>query len=382
MGARYKIDLKDQSGSLVAEFDAFTSLGVSHRINSIDTCNFSISDEDPRIELFELDGQIEVYRSFPEFGVDWYLEFEGLHRTFTRQTFEDGNRYFTSFARGYNDLLNRRIVAYFAGSAFASKSGVGETVMKAYVDENCGPSATNPPRISDGVTAGLTIEADSASGATWEGAKAYINILAACQDIANKSGIDFKVRGNGAAAFIFRVFDGQLGDDRSVVGLDSATGLNGAGNPPVIFTLNRGNMGGPTYSSKRMNEGNFCFVLGEGIESDRDIVERSDTDAMDDSPWNRKEFSRDARNISTTAGYESAGDSALEENQAEETFTFKPIQVESTLYGRDYFFGDIITGRYADIEKNKKLIGMDIFVSDQGENSPEKISVTLGDVLP
>ena len=89
MAARYKIDLKDQSGVLVAEFDNFTSLNVSHRINSIDTCTFSISDDDDRIDLFELDGQIEVYRSYPEFGVDWYLEFEGLHRTYTRQIFEN-----------------------------------------------------------------------------------------------------------------------------------------------------------------------------------------------------------------------------------------------------------------------------------------------------
>jgi hypothetical protein len=254
--------------------------------------------------------------------------------------------------------------------------------MKEYVDENCGPSATNPPRLDDGVTAGLTIEADAASGDNWEGSKAYINILSVCQDIANKSGIDFKVRGNGAAAFIFRVYDEQLGDDRSVVGLDSVTGLNGAGNPPVIFTLHRGNMGEPVYSLKRMAEGNFCFVLGEGIEADRDIVPRSVPDAIDDSPWNKKEFSRDARNRSTTTGYEDAGDSALEENQAEETFSFRPIQVESTLYGRDYFFGDIITGRYQDIEKNKKLVGMDLIINDQGEKSPESILVTLGDILP
>ncbi|MCK4829931.1 hypothetical protein KA005_80155 [bacterium] len=382
MAARYKVHLKDQSGDLVAIFDDYTSLSVSHRINSIDTCNFSIDDDDSRISLFELDGQIEVYRSYPEYGVEWYLEFEGFHRTFTRQVFENGNRFYTSFARGYNDLLNRRIVGYRAGSAYASKSGVGETVMKEFVDENCGPSATDPPRISDGVITNLTIEADLANGANWTGSKAYINILSVCQDIANRSDIDFKMRGNGAAAFIFRVYNEQLGDDRSVVGLDSATGLNGAGNPPVIFSVGRGNMGEPVYSLKRMNEGNFCFVLGEGVQSDRDVVERSDTDAIDDSPWNKKEFSRDARNRSTTAGYESAGDAALEENQAEETFSFKPIQVESTLYGRDYFFGDIITGRYQDVEKNKKLVGMNILVSDQGEDSPESISVTMGDVLP
>ena len=382
MAARYKVHLKDQAGALVAIFDDFTSLLVSHRINSIDTCNFAIDDDDDRISLFELDGQVEVYRSYPEYDVDWYLEFEGFHRTFNRQIFEDGNRYFTSYSRGYTDLLNRRIVAYYAGSAYASKTGFGETVMKEFVEENCAASATSPTRLSNGVITGFTVEATTDAGDPWTGSKAYINILNVCQDIANNSGIDFKVRGTGVATFEFRVYDGQLGSDRSIVGLVPATGLNGAGNPPVIFSLAHGNMGEPAYSSKRMAEGNFCFVLGEGVESDRDITERSDPVAIADSTWNRKEFSRDARNRSTADGYNSAGDAALEENQAEETFSFKPIQVESTLYGRDYFFGDIITARYGDIEKNKKLIGLDIRTSDQGTDAPETISVALGDVLP
>jgi len=382
MSARYKIHLKNQSGDLVAIFDDFTSLTIGHRINSIDTCSFAIDDDDSRIDLFETDGQIEVYRSYPEFGVDWYLEFEGFHRTFSRQHFEDGNRYFTSNARGYNDLLRRRIVAYYAGTDQASKSGAGETVMKEFVDENCGPSATSPPRISDGVITGLTIEADAAQGDSWAGSKAYINILDVCQDIANNSGLDFKVRGNGAAQFVFRVYSGQLGDDRSVTGLDSSTGLNGAGNAPVIFTLNRGNMGMPVFSQKRMNERNYCYVLGQGQQSDREIVVREDTDTTDDSPWNKIEFTRDARNYSTTVSYQNAGDAALVENQFEETFSFEPLQIESTLYGRDYFFGDIITARYAGFERNKKFIGMDIMVNNTQADSPEKISVTLGDVLP
>lgn len=382
MSARYKIHLKDQSGDLVAIFDDYTSLTIGHRINSIDTCTFSIDDDDSRIDLFELDGQVEVYRSYPEFDVDWYLEFEGFHRTKTRQTFTDGNRYFTSGSRGYNDLLRRRIVAYYAGTDYANKSDIGETAMKEYVEENCAASATSPPRIANGVITGFTVEADNLNGDPWAGSKAYINILDVCQDIANNSGIDFKVRGNGAAQFVFRVYDGQLGDDRSVTGLDSATGLNGAGNAPVIFTLGRGNMGGPVYSLKRMNERNYCYVLGQGQQSDRDVVEREDSDATDDSPWNKVEFTRDARNYSTIASYQNAGDAALVENQAEETFSFEPLQVESTLYGRDYFFGDLITARYADVERNKKIVGMDIMVNNTQTQNPENISLTLGDILP
>lgn len=382
MAARYKVHLKDQSGNLVAIIDDFTNLQVSHRLNSISTYNFQIDASDPVVDLFELDGQIEIYRNDSVNGIDWYLEFEGFHRNFTTQTFENGRETYTSYGRCYNDLLNRRIIAYYSGSAYASKSGVGETVMKEYVDENAGPGATNPPRVFDGVTLGLSIEADAARGDAWAGSKSWQNLLTVCQQIANVSNIDFDIVGTGAQTFEFRVYDEQLGSDRTTDGLDIVTGLNGAGNAPVIFALAKGNMQQPTYSLKRMNEKNAVLVLGEGIADDRETEEREDATAIADSPWNRCETTKDARNYSTVAGYQSVGDNALEEGQAEELFDFVPLQVESTLYGRDYFFGDKITARYKDFERDKKIISVDILVNQEGSSNPEKLSIVLGDILP
>ena len=73
MAARYKVHLKDQSGILVAIIDDYTNLQIAHRINSVSTYNFQINGDDDCIELFELDGQVEVYRSDPNNGIDWYL---------------------------------------------------------------------------------------------------------------------------------------------------------------------------------------------------------------------------------------------------------------------------------------------------------------------
>jgi len=382
MSARYKIHLKDQSGSLVAIIDDYTNLSVSHRINSISSYNFQIDGNDDRIELIELDGQIEIYRSDAYNGIDWYLEFEGFHRSFTKQTFENGRKTYTSFGRGYNDLLNRRYIGYYSGTDQASKSGVGETIMKEFVDENAGPSATTPPRITDGVMLGLSIEADAARGDNWTGSKSWINLLTTCQEISNVSGIDFNIVGTGAQTFSFMVYGEQLGSDRSVAGLDPNTGLNGAGEYPVVFSLNKGNMKLPSYSLKRSAEGNACLVLGEGIATDRETREVKDAAAILDSPWNRMEFSKDARNYSTDSGYQSVGEDAIEERQKKEAFNFNVMQVPSTLYGKHYFFGDKVTGQYDDVERNKKIIAIDIIVNNQGSDNPETLAVVLGDVLP
>lgn len=382
MSARYKIHLKDQTGTLVAIIDDFTNLQISHRLNSIGTYNFQMDAEDPVTALFELDGQVEIYRSDAQYGIDWYLEFEGFHRNFTKETFENGRQTYTSYGRSYNDLLNRRHILYYSQTAYASKSGVAETVMKEFVDENAGPSATNPPRLANGVTLGLSMEADAARGENWEGSKAWQNLMTVCQQIAIVGNIDFNIVGTGAQTFTFMTYLGQLGTDRTNDGLSLITGLNGAGNAPVIFSLPKGNMEVPSYSEKRMNEKNAFLVLGSGIGDERDTEIRTDASAIDDSPWNRMEGTKDARNFSTAAGYQSVGDAALEDNQAEKLFNFKTLQVPSTLYGQHYFFGDKVTAFYDDVEEDKKIVAVDILVNAEGDQNPEQLDITLGDILP
>lgn len=382
MSARYKIHLKDQTGTLVAIIDDFTNLQISHRLNSIGTYNFQMDAEDPVTALFELDGQVEIYRSDAQYGIDWYLEFEGFHRNFTKETFENGRQTYTSYGRSYNDLLNRRHILYYSQTAYASKSGVAETVMKEFVDENAGPSATNPPRLANGVTLGLSMEADAARGENWEGSKAWQNLMTVCQQIAIVGNIDFNIVGTGAQTFTFMTYLGQLGTDRTNDGLSLITGLNGAGNAPVIFSLPKGNMEVPSYSEKRMNEKNAFLVLGSGIGDERDTEIRTDASAIDDSPWNRMEGTKDARNFSTAAGYQSVGDAALEDNQAEKLFNFKTLQVPSTLYGQHYFFGDKVTAFYDDVEEDKKIVAVDILVNAEGDKNPEQLDITLGDILP
>lgn len=368
----YKVRLKDQSGILVAEFDAWRSLSFSHIINSPGACRLEIDALDPRAALFELDGQIEVWRRNLDVGLDWYIEWEGFHRTQNDLTQQNDNESFVSYALGYLSLLNRRHIMYFAGTAQTDKSGAGEAVLKEFVDENAGPSALSANgRLGgvDGTIAGLTIEADQGNGASWEGARAYKNLLTVASEIAVETGVDIEVVGLGVAAYEFRVHDGQRGEDRTVVGLDAA-GLNGAGNAPVIFSRVFGNMAIPLFSVNRSTEINAVYALGQGEESDRTVVLRQDLSAIADSPINRVEMIRNATQESTTAGLNSVGDEALTENQKKETLRFDALQIEGTFYGKDYTWGDLITARYRTSEFNKKIVDVRLVVSNTqgGEN--------------
>jgi hypothetical protein len=376
MAPRYKIHIKDQSGALVGILTDWKSLEFKRKLNDISECTLELSGIDSHINLFDLDGQIEIWRCDADASIAWYLEFEGLHRTEQRETKGKGELLYTSKGVGYNDLLNRRIILYNSSSAYTDKSAVGETAMKEYVDENAGPSATSGPRLLEsGVTTGLSIEADAAAGAVWTGAQAFKNLLSTLQEISKSVSLDFGIVGVGAALFEFQV-RAIWGADRTNVGLVHATGLNAAGNTPIVFALEFGNMINPVYSLSRANEITAVVSMGQGLSGNRILALKTNAPAIAESTWNLKESSRGANNEYTSAQLDSGGDAFLEDNQAKEVFTFDVMQIPSCLYGRDYFFGDLVTARYETIERQKKIIGVTIKL----ENGKEDISLELSDV--
>ncbi len=379
MAPRYSVRIKDVAGALVAEITDWYSLSFTHRVNGVGSYNLQIDGDLNVINQFVLDGQIEIWRSdlVASPVIARYLEYEGFHRTPVRQTTGDGRSLFSSIGANYDHLLTRRIILYPPGSVQVAKAAVGETVIKEYVDENAGPGATTPPRLlSAGNMIGLTIQADGAVGLVWTGSRAYRNLFDVIAEVGKESNIDFGIVGTGPATFEFQAKLAPWGDDRTTVGLNPATGLNAAGNAPVIFSLSFGNMDTPVYSLNRGQEVNAVLALGQGQEADRLIVERTNVVAIAESTWNRMEASRQGNMETAVAGLQSVGDEALEALQAKETFGFQALQIPSTLYGRDYFLGDLVTARYKNIERNKKIVGVTVTVAEGNEN----ISLELSDV--
>lgn len=373
MAWRYQVRVKNAAGALVAVIED-ASFTIVRKVNDIGSHRLDISGISPNALVFVLDGQVEVWRRDIVEDIDWYLEYEGFHRTPIWFTTQEGDDRFISLGVTYEDLLKRRIILYAKDSAGAAKSGSGESVIKDYVDENAGPGATSPPReLSSGVTAGLIIEADNAAGGSWAGDRAYENLLDVVKEIAQATGVDFRTIGTGPATFEFQA--GDLATDRTTDGLNPITGLNGVGNAPVIFALGFGNMISPSYSVEHREEGNAVAVLGQGIEDDRVLIERSDAAAIAASTWNRSEASKNANQEDTVQGLNSAGDALLDQLQAKETLDFEVVQTPASLYGRDYFLGDLVTARYKDFEVNRQIQEVEIEIAD----GHETIRILMGE---
>lgn len=368
--ARYQVRLKDNTGVVVAVFDDWRSLQYQRKVNSAGYITFIINGDDERAALIETDGQIEVLRAIPG-KVAWYTDFDGIMENRFDETSENGNRQLTITGSGLNGLLARRIIAYLSSDTQADKTGVAETVMKQYVNENIGPGATTPPRqLSSGVMAGFAVEANAGAGSAWTGQRASRGLLETLQDIANASGVDFDVVRTGAAAFEFRVYASQLGYDRTTTGLVYATGLNAAGYAPIVFSIELGNIAKAMYSVKRSGMANAVYVYGQGTGALRDVVVAEDAADLAASPYARREMARNGSSQDNTLDLQQLANEYLNQFMPRASFEFTPLFTDATLYGVDFNLGDKITAEYNGVSFNKRITAVTITVSGDGEAPP------------
>lgn len=375
--SRYHVVLKDQTGARVAMFTEFASLEFEKVANDIGSFAISFYDnKDPRFALFELDGQIEVYRSLPYAGLDWYLEYEGLVRRFLRTTDESGRAMVMFTGYGYNHLLSRRVIGYKSGTIYAQGVGDLETAVKYFAWYNCDPLyATEPSRIRDGSISGFSSEPIIAGlpYANWTKDHAFENLLDVLREISDYSltttptyySIYFSLTGNGAGQFYFRTHANQLGENRTV-----------ASAYPVVFSLSFGNLRDFSHEIVRSSEENIVIVLGKGEKSTRKVIYRENTNGSTSSPWNDIETVTSASTNEFEYQLEDAGDGILGEKIYRENFSGTPMQTPSCLYGMHYFHGDKVTVEYKGMERDKNIIS----VSARVENDREELTFGFSDI--
>ena len=66
----YYAVLFNQSMSIVARFDSWISLSYTNIVNNVGSFEISLSGDDPRKDLFELDAVLRIYRSIPGLVVE------------------------------------------------------------------------------------------------------------------------------------------------------------------------------------------------------------------------------------------------------------------------------------------------------------------------
>lgn len=352
------VKVYNQQGDGVALFDTWENLSANSIVNDVGDYSFAFQPTDDRWKLFELDGKFEIWRRIPGIDLDWYCEYVGLHRLWGADRTSDGKYLKVSKGVGLNDFLARTNIMYPSATIKSYKNAPGETCMKEYVNENCGPSAITDPgyeREVNGVLPGFTVQADTGAGAVWENDESGANLLDVLKNIAAASKIDYAVTNPSGINWYFVAYPLQLGADRTNVGLDHSTGLNAAGNKPVVFSVIRNNVSEMHYSYDRLSEANVCLVMGDGDGATRLLRVRTSA-GITDSPWNRHEISLGQGGFQSQM--DNAGDAFLADRAPKKRADFQPLQQPTSVYGSDYFLGDRITVHENDEDLHKRIISV------------------------
>jgi len=364
----YQVVLKDKTGTQVAVIDDYRSLQAQKIVNDLGFFTLILRDTDPKRDLFEKDGQIEIKRRIPGY-TNWYTEFECVILDFTTVLYENGNTQFTAVGAGYNEIASRRRIAYNKDTVRSKKNDRAETVMKEYVRENIGSDATTVNgRWYDGVITGLSVETDLGLGVIWGGERSGENLLDTLKKIALYSGVDFNIIGTGAGTYEFRTYVNGIGSDRTTTGLDTTTGLNAAGNAPHVFGVGFGNVETLVFSDKSKDTASLVYILGQGTGSTQQIEYAADAVAIADSPFGAREVSRGGGSQATDAELQYMAEETLTEMLARPTISFKPLNTPASLYGVNFFWGDKVTIRFRDTDYNKRITGVRTNVSSAGES--------------
>lgn len=330
----YYIDVATPQGVRIAQMDAFLALTYARRVNGYGVMTLDLDPNTDR-SLFRLDGRLGIWRQPTDGGLGLEMDTVWLVRNTKRVRNANGEQRLRITAVSALELLSRRIVAYAAGSAQALKTATdADNLLKDFVDENLGASATDTARRWNTL---MTIAADESLGTHVDKACARRNLLTVCQEVADQAQqlgypLYFDVICPTYGTLEFHTWINQRGADRRA-----------SSDNPLILSPEMGTVAESEYEEDYLNEGTYCYAGGDGLEALREIATASDTARIGASPFGRREIFRDARQGSTGDSLTAEASAALYAARPRRLYSGRLIETDQVRYGRDWRWGDRVT---------------------------------------
>lgn len=238
-------------------------------------------------------------------------------------------------------------------AAYDTRTGKAETVAKAYVNANIGPSAAAARKIST-----LTIDTDLGRGNTVTGNARFDTLGSLCESLLSTSSLGFDVIQSGSN-LVFKVFQPT---DRSA---------------EIRMDVDNLRLESSSYSYTKP-EATRVIVGGSGEGAARVLVERSSSaSTAAESAWGRRiEVFKDSSSTSDTTTLQQAGDEILtDKGKTIEAVSVKPSDDQTMRYGVDWGLGDKITVVVGSSQISQIVTEVAIVVTDEGI----KVGATVGD---
>ncbi len=282
--ALHQVIVHDASGNRLGEIPV-TAFEYEKIVNWYG--NFSVTgpvNEWP-LEWRGLDYQYHFWRK-PR-GGEWAVDFVGIQRDRGRETH---GAMTTVTVEGFdqNELLDRRVIAYAAGTAQAQKTNNIDDIMKAIVRENLGSDAVDGRNTTN--TFRLTVAPDEGLAASITTGFAWQMLLETLRDLADNSA----GQATGAVALFFEIaLAGYNGNHQPLFQFRTKVGQPGinrtTSNEHSGFSLGNSNISNVRYERSYADEINFVYAGGLGLKDDRNVQSAGDTTRINASPINRRE---------------------------------------------------------------------------------------------
>ena len=244
-----------------------------------------------------------------------------------------------------NDLLRRRIVAFYAGETESTYTTTeADDLMKDLVTNSMtdsSPATTAGSRAwADLTVAGdLTLGPQLDKGCAWKQllTEAGGGVLPALAEAAATAGTEvfFDIVTDSISptsiTFQFRTYTDQPGMDVS---------------DRVVFSKEDRNLKDPYIDYDYGSEVNYVYAGGQGEDDERNIQQVYDTDRYLASTWNRCEGFADARNQTTDNAVREAGRQMLDAGRPRIRAGGIPVDTEGTRFGLDWDFGYKVRMKY------------------------------------
>lgn len=341
----------------------FDDCRFSRVLNDVGVFAMTLPSDPDWPAIFTVDSMIDVERTSPLTGK---LQIEDTYLTRLLHRFRDGSEEkFVVGGLSLNHLLARRVVDPAddptAAGGYSTKAGPADDILFDYAEEQCGSVASalrRYPNFEVGPTASLGLPAGRRLR--------YENLLETFQEVANQSNIDFII--SRLTANLLRLTIAPIGSDRTRT-------RNYPGSVFVELSPLRGNLSDPSLLYDRKQEKNYVYALGQGPGENR-IVYKLQGDGVNDSPWNRIEFTTDIREAERgdTTTISTQARAALYEQQAKKEFTFKPTGTEpGNIYRLDWDIGDVLTCSWDDEVLDLRVREVEISLDNAGETITPKL---------
>jgi hypothetical protein len=364
----YKVVYRDHNGNELITLTDWFLLEYIRKKNEFGSLYIDLPVEYPT-DLFKIDGRLEVWRRVdgsyykPDMNAVWFI------RLIRYKTDEQGREKLHILAHDAIHLLERRLVAYNAATAYSSKEDNADDMIKAIMRENYGSLADDATR---NLGSRLAIDPDYGLCPSIKKDFHWRKVLPVLQEISDSSktlGTDlwYDVVYETQSTLRFRTYANQLGQNR---GLSSGN--------PLVLSLPVNSLSYASVAFDHTDERNYIYAGGRGEKDSRILGEAYDANRMSISPYNRCEDFISVDSESDIPADDEAK-ARLTEAAPRTAFNGHVSQAKDAIYGIDYNYGDTVVAKYGKFAIDVTIDTVHVKIGEDGFDNVQVFARNLED---